>query len=609
MSRPEIAPSSINWDDNGQPRSRLYGDLYFSRDDGLAESRAVFLQGCRLPEAWAGRDHFCVGELGFGTGLNIAALLDLWTRAGPPGGRLSIFSVEAHPITAAEAARALAAWPALADSAQALVSAWPGQARGLHRIDLADRGVTLDIAVMDIVDALTGWRGRAEAWFLDGFAPALNPRMWSAEVMALVAARSAPGARAATYTVAGAVRRDLAAAGFVVERRPGFGRKRERLEAALPPAPNPQDPHRSPAARRVAIIGAGIAGAALYQAFRRQGLEAVVFDAEGPGAGASGGPAALVAPRLDAGLGPAAALFAQALCRATTLYERTPGVVIARGAVQFEVGPKDPGRFTAIAGSDLFEPGSLSRMSGEATSALLGETAPAALRIGSALVIDPRVLLGGWLGETSRAPVAMVAAGAQGWRLIDAEGLTLMEADIVCIAAGMASLDLAPGLPDLIPVRGQATLVPGVASPMAALFGGYAIPSRFGLLFGATHDRGDAAADLRPADDARNLTSLSAALPALAQAAAARPSTAWAAVRATTTDYLPLAGGVPGAAPGLFTLTGLGSRGFCLAPLLADQIAALALGRPEPVMREIAALVDPARFATRAARKGRQDRR
>ncbi|MBS0332267.1 MAG: tRNA (5-methylaminomethyl-2-thiouridine)(34)-methyltransferase MnmD, partial [Proteobacteria bacterium] len=200
MSSPD---SPLDWTADGQPRSRLYDDVYFSAEDGLAEARAVFLAGCGLPDAWAGRGRFTVAELGFGTGLNIAALIDLWRRHRPPGGRLHIFSVEAHPIAVDEAARALAHWPELADVAGALIARWPGRARGMHRLELPDLGVTVDVAVAEVAEALAGWSGMADAWFLDGFAPARNPAMWRDEVLGLVAARSAPGAAAATFTVAG----------------------------------------------------------------------------------------------------------------------------------------------------------------------------------------------------------------------------------------------------------------------------------------------------------------------------------------------------------------------------------------------------------------------
>ena len=95
-----VSPALLAWDQYGVPRSETYGDVYFSVADGLAESRAVFLEGCGLPQAWANRSHFVVAELGFGTGLNILALLQLWQAQAPKNGHLHIFSIEAHPLTA-----------------------------------------------------------------------------------------------------------------------------------------------------------------------------------------------------------------------------------------------------------------------------------------------------------------------------------------------------------------------------------------------------------------------------------------------------------------------------------------------------------------------------
>ena len=124
-------------------------------------------------------------------------------------------------------------------------------------------------------------------------------------------------------------------------------------------------------------------------------------------------------------------------------------------------------------------------------------------------------------------------------------------------------------------------------------------------MFGATHDRDDEGIDAREGDHARNLAAVRAVLPTLAERLDRCRLQARTGVRATTADYLPIAGAAPGAAPGLFVLTGLGSRGYCLAPLLAEHVAALALGAPSPLPRNVAALVDPARFERRARRKGR----
>jgi tRNA 5-methylaminomethyl-2-thiouridine biosynthesis bifunctional protein len=590
--------SPLAWSEDGQPRSRLYGDVYFSAEDGLAESRAVFLRGCGLPEAWKGRDRYVVGELGFGSGLNILALLDLWRRARPPSGRLHIFSVEAHPITADDARRALARWPEIADLAAQLTARWPGQARGVHRVEFPELGAILDVAVAEVGEALAGWSGRADAWFLDGFSPALNPAMWRDEVLALVAARSAAGAAAATFTVAGQVRRGLAAAGFAVEKQPGFGRKRERLAAVLPGSAS-----ETKAVRRIAVVGAGIAGAAAARAIRALGGEPVVIEAAVRGAGASGNPAALVTPRLDAGLGPPAQLFAQAFRRAVALYEELPAAIINRGVLQLTAQDRDAERFGRIAASDLFEPGALEPVDREAASARLGEAAPAALAQHVALTVEPQPVLDAWAPQVATATVLAVEAGGEGWRLLGDAGQVVAEADAVIVAAGLATADLVAET-SLRPVRGQASWAVAFADPPPAVVGGgYAAPTRQGLLFGATHDRDDTGVEVRESDHARNLATLAATLPGLAARLEGVPLEGRAALRAATNDQTPLAGPAPDGSKGLFVLGGFGSRGFSLAPLLAEHVAALAMGAPSPLPGPLAELVDPARFIRRAARR------
>lgn len=602
---PDAPQSPLDWTPDGRPRSRLYDDVYFSAEDGLAEARAVFLAGCGLPQAWDGRARFTVAELGFGTGLNIAALVELWRRHRPSGARLHVFSVEAHPISADEARRALARWPELADAAQRLTARWPGRARGVHRAEFADLGVTLDVAIGDAAEALAGWSGPADAWFLDGFAPARNPAMWSDEVMGLVGARSAPGAVAATFTVAGQVRRGLAAAGFAVEKAAGFGRKRERLVA--------RRPGQAPADRtslRVAIVGAGIAGASAARAVAALGGEALVFDADGRGSGASGNPAALVTPRLDAGLGAPAALFAQAFRRAVGLYDAMPEIGIAQGALQVATQPRDAARFAKVTDSDLFEPGSLMPLTAAEAAARLGEAAPEALELVDGRVIAPAPLLAAWAPQVRPARVAAVEPmDGAGWRLVHEAGETLATADAVILAAALAIADLAPGLP-LSPVRGQASFTawpdPPPGSFPAAAFGGYAIPTRDGVLFGATHDRGDVARDVRDADHRRNLGFLAEGLPRLAARLAEAPLAGRASIRVATPDHLPVAGRAPEGAEGLFVLAGFGARGFTLAPLLAEHVAAQIFGAPSPVPAALAAVVDPGRFARRAAKRSQE---
>lgn len=216
MEHPATEP--VEWRDGRVPVSPRFEDPYFSITDGLAETRHVFLDGNGLPaQARAG---FVIAELGFGTGLNLAVAAHDLASAGV-GGPVSFVSFEAFPIAADDMRRALAAFPDVVAEAEQIVLAW---AAGAREFNVGPIKATVIIG--DARDTLPAWNGRADAWFLDGFAPARNPGLWTAELMATVAKRSVPGATFSTYSAAGAVRRALADAGFSVERKPGFGHKR-----------------------------------------------------------------------------------------------------------------------------------------------------------------------------------------------------------------------------------------------------------------------------------------------------------------------------------------------------------------------------------------------
>ncbi len=580
QSQADSTRADLEWTPDGAPRSQRFDDIYFSKDGGLDEARAVFLQGCGLPDAWRGRRRFTVAETGFGTGLNILALLQLWRAHRPEGARLHVFSAEAYPLTRPEAARALAAWPELADLAQILIARWPRRAPGFHRVDWPELGATLDLAVGDVLWALEDWDGRADAWFLDGFSPAKNPLMWRPPVLAAVAARSAPGASLGTFTVAGAVRRALADAGFAVEKRPGHGAKRERLQARLP-GPPPRDP----SAPEVAIIGGGVAGAALARAFRAQGLTPVLIrDPDAAAPFASGNPAALVTPALDAGGGPRARFYAQAFARAVDAYRAIgPAAVIGQGVEQLARAERDGGRFDAVLAGGLFEDGALARTE-------------AGLTIAEGLWIRPDAVIEAWLDGCPIIDARVQALkGEDGrWTLLDEADRTIVQANAVCLAVGadphlIERLEL-----EFAPVRGQVSWASGLTLDRARAWGGYAAPIDGGVLFGATHDRGRRDSNLSAEDHARNLATLAQALPALAAQAADLPLGGRAAVRATTFDRMPAAG--PAGPPGLYILGGLGSRGFTTAPLLAEHIAATVLSAPSPLPRSLQALAQPARL-------------
>ncbi|MBW4709429.1 tRNA (5-methylaminomethyl-2-thiouridine)(34)-methyltransferase MnmD [Roseobacter sp. YSTF-M11] len=218
--------ADVTWGKNGVPVSDRFDDPYFSLENGLDETRHVFLQGNNLPDRF--RDGFHVAELGFGTGLNFLATWSAWRDADVPG-RFRFTSFEAYPMSAAEIGRALAPFEQLADGAATLTRLWrPGGGR----FELSD-DVVLEVITGDARVTLPDWAGRADAWYLDGFSPAKNPELWSADLMREVAIHTVECGTFATYTAAGFVRRSLSDAGFSVERVKGFGRKRHMSVGVL----------------------------------------------------------------------------------------------------------------------------------------------------------------------------------------------------------------------------------------------------------------------------------------------------------------------------------------------------------------------------------------
>jgi tRNA U34 5-methylaminomethyl-2-thiouridine-forming methyltransferase MnmC len=216
----------IVWDESGTPIASRFGDPYYSRDDGRAETRHVFLDLNGLPARWAQADTFTIAELGFGTGLNFFETLVAWRSAPrPSGARLSYVSFELYPLSASDLKRAISVWPDFGADCDRLLAHWPSTGDTLEVT--FDGGADLEIRFGDVNEILPAWHDTADAWFLDGFSPAKNADMWGVELMHSVYAHTKQNGTFATFTAAGWVRRNLAAAGFMVEKATGYGRKRE----------------------------------------------------------------------------------------------------------------------------------------------------------------------------------------------------------------------------------------------------------------------------------------------------------------------------------------------------------------------------------------------
>ena len=554
---------NLDWSRPGTPASDEFGDIYFSVDGGLEETRAVYLQACGLPERWREPEFetqpFVIGELGFGTGLNFLAVWQIWKAHKRAGQRLHFVSVEKYPLSRQDLETALSCWPELQTLARALLAVWPGRVRGTHILHLAD-GVTLTLCHDDVEAALTGLTLQADAWFLDGFSPAKNPEMWSEDVMAHIGRLSALGARVGTFTAAGFVREGLAKAGFKVSKTQGFGRKRHRIEAVM--SENSAEP--KDADIRPVIIGGGIAGASLASAFKRRGIRAIVIDAD-DGTAASGNAAAIVKPRLDRQDSPLARFALSAYLYAAREYRRL-GAVLSEGVRHAPQTPEQAARFKALAAEPALPPEEMVLRDGD-------------LVFPRAQVIDPQKartnLLEGTQSLKGRA--ASVQQNKKTLEVLNEDGEVLASGTHVVFAAGAGVRDMNCFDPlELRYSRGQISWAKNHDRESALTYGGYAIPLGGDMLLGATHSRltGGNPYALSRDEDAYNFESYLNAVGETAMPSS-RPSRASVRVNSKTT--WPFAADI---APRISVMTGLGSRGFVFAPLMAELFAAEVMGEP-----------------------------
>jgi len=227
--------TALDWRDGDMPYSLAFDDHFYCQTDGRLECGHVFLSGNGLPQRWREREGvFRIGELGFGTALNLCETWRQWKEVRNGRSTLHFISFELYPMKADEIGRALSRWPEVDATRRALAALWPAEPKGKVEIEL-DGETRLTVVCGEALTGISNSHETFDAWFLDGFAPARNPDMWSLEIMQALFARTAPAGTFATYAAAGFVRRNLIAAGFDVERRKGFAGKREMLCGTRPP--------------------------------------------------------------------------------------------------------------------------------------------------------------------------------------------------------------------------------------------------------------------------------------------------------------------------------------------------------------------------------------
>ena len=602
----------LDWQD-GQPVSRLFGDVYFSRASGIDETRHVFLGGNRLAQRFARMRSdgvFDIGETGFGTGLNFLCAWQLFEQVAPAGARLHFASAELYPLARRELEAALALWPELERWRSMLLAQYGPLPGGWHRFAFDDGRVVLTLVVGDARETLAQLQGLVDAWFLDGFSPAKNPQLWEPGIFRAMADHSRAGTTLATYSCAGAVRRGLEAAGFRVEKSPGFGPKREMLRGEYAGAAGGSE--RTEGARKAIVVGGGLAGASAARSLAIRGWDVTVLEQHPTlAAEASGNFQGVLYARLSASRTPLSQLvlagyqyslrtLAQLLTCDGRAWSNAP-------ILQLAYDEHEAARQAKLLALGL--PAELLHaVSADQASALAGIALP-----NGGLAFPG----GGWVHPPALCrtladhPRIALRPGARalslerceaGWRVAADEQL-LAEAPVVVLAGGAGSAAFEPTrhLP-LRVNRGQVTMLPATpeSRSLAAVLcaESYVAPVRDQVhSAGATFARA-VSTDVSVADNAENLRQLEKLSPAL-YAALGGPGLAAgglpgrAALRCVSPDYLPIVGPV---ADSLFVSTVHGSRGLITAPLAGEVLGAYLEPEPAPLPRALMNALHPVRF-------------
>ena len=613
-----VNENTIDWREGRIPVSTQYEDVYFSVDDGLAETQYVFIEGNRISQRFSSLDNFqpfVIAETGFGTGLNFLATWQLFDRSECQG-LLEYISVEKYPLRKNDLKQALGNFPELKQYSERLIAIWEYLYTGVHRIKISSR-IYLTLHIGDVQDTFLHTPYEVDAWYLDGFAPSKNPDMWTPQLFKGMAAHSHCNTTFATFTAAGIVKRGLVEVGFLARKAKGFGRKRDMLVGhygddvqLFHVKPEWFDRHTSSNAtipRNILVVGSGLAGANAARALADYGRQVTVIEKENKIANkASGNLFGLSKPPVKLGVDTPLYEFGESgFLHGLNQSSKLKGMY-SRGVFSLWSKSLDKEKTEAFFDRRTFDRSYLA-MKDDGLDSKIG------------MVVSPR----DYIKELLNHDLIDVRVG------VELSEIDQSAFDVIVMANGV---DLQKIIPQIRPVRGQVSYLPSVdnADWPAYSYGGYSIFADDITLVGATFDHNDEVPELRELDHEYNLSEFNKAFDdqkTLSDVKGGRVS--W---RATTPDHLPLVGPVysridffdqyasqlkggkqscikdEGISPLVYVIGGLGSHGLNYASLSADILLHYLLGSPAPVASRLLKATHPMRFFVRQIQKNQVSR-
>ena len=665
----KIENAKISWLESGLPYSTQFQDIYYSRDDAVAESQHVFLEANKLRQRWeqdSSIEVFHIGELGFGSGLNFLQVMKLWQGLDKRPERLHYIAFEKHPLTIEELQRIHQRWTSLVAQSAELLEQYTDHSEGCHRIPLTN-GIILDVYYGDAFGQLKQRMTHAcpaiQCWFLDGFSPANNIELWEEPLMHLLASCSDESTTLSTYSVAGKVRSALKNAGFEVSKIEGFGRKRHSLYAVMPASkieslegkPKEDESQHSTDApwftlpkphftgKTAVIIGAGLAGCSTAHSLALRGWTVTVVDAQSKPASDASGNAQMAlrcrlfnTPSAEAQFFLHAYLFAlrqfTQIRRHSNLAWNPCGVLQLSNAMN-KRNPLQLEKLQHLYSSQIVRLLSKVQASSEAGIALSEE----AWFFPSGGAMAPESLCETYLAHTNiscifNARVTKLETTAEKWQ-VDAGQVQPIDADVVVIANSHSATQLSQctGLP-LQSLRGQTSEIPTNESSSklkSVVSGGRTVfPASEGrhLLSASYANSNELQAHRADSQENRVVAATNFADADILneEAVVERVS-----LRCNSPDRMPLVGMAPNLEmmrktyaelarnarakinspgeyhAGLYLNLAHGSNGLASCPLSAEFLASLITNENLPLSRDIARSLNPTRFLINDLKKQR----
>ena len=662
-----IQHAKIHFNEENTPVSDKFDDVYFSNQDGLAETHYVFLEGNQLWERWVNYQeaHFVIAETGFGTGLNFFAVTTLFREfrqkyPDSPLKRLYFTSFEKYPLPLDELQQAHLAYPQFSHLAQHLQQHWLNPIQGCYRFHFDE--TTLDLWFGDVAENLPQlgdyMNSKIDAWFLDGFAPSKNPDMWNEQLYQQMFRFTKLQGSFATFTAASAVRKGLENAGFNIKKRKGFGKKREclsgqktqeKLTALSTPWFHSQPANLSK--QDIAIIGGGIASLCTAISLIKRGAKITIYcEDEQTALNASGNKQGAFYPQLSDDNERNIRFY---------IYAFAYGHQFLQWAIQQQIkfehefcgvalcayNDKAESKLSKIAApnlpSDLYQ--SLSQTE-------LSEKVGLPLPFGGGFIpqgawLAPRQLVQhafaflekqGVQIKTSQKVTAL-SQTENGWQITTAENKTFNH-EVVVLANGhkLTDFEQTQKLP-LYPVRGQVSQIPTSENLLklktVLCYDGYLTPvdqAKTSHCIGASHVRDNATREFSLTEQQENQQKIQQNIPEeWTKEVDTSGNLARIGVRCSVRDLTPMMGAVPHFSaqqtqyqnlfnlrrrkqpieqaenyPNLYLIGALGSRGLTSAPFLGETLASLIYGEPLPMSEDLIHNLMPNRSWVRRWLKG-----